>query len=171
MFSERMPSQTSGRPAALSFAATGWATAGGSAVNIGHQMSRYSSYSDQGGILGVLESGKDSKDELALLSKKESALSQEIVSNNMMGLIGFSVGHVGFSSLTKLYKKSQISKTLGKMTDEERKRLESNLSSLNKEDQTRAFVVLEQLDEETRALLRKKPQLRNMQMKGRRCEI
>lgn len=152
-------------------AATGWATAGGSAVNFGHQMSRYGSYSDQGGILGILESGKDDKEELALLSKKEKELNKEVVSNNMMGLIGFSVGHVGFSSLTKLYKKSQISKALTKMTDEERKRLEANLSSLSKEDQTRAFVVLEQLDEKTRALLLKKPQLLNLQMKGLRCEI
>lgn len=152
-------------------AAAGWTTAAGSAVNMTEQMSRYGSYSNQGGILEILESGKEDKAESALLSKKESELSKEIVNNNMLGLIGFSVGHVGFAGLTKLYQKSQISKALSKMSTAERKRIEDSLSSLNKEDQSRAFVVLEQLDDETRALLLQKPHLLNQQMKGLRCEI
>ncbi|MFS4458725.1 hypothetical protein [Bdellovibrio sp. HCB2-146] len=152
-------------------AAAGWATAGGSAVNFSHQMSRYNSYGNQGSVLEVLESGKESKDELTILTRKESELTREMVNNNMLGLIGFSVGHVGFSSLTKIYAKSQISKSLSKLSAAERKKIEETFSSLNKDDQTRAFVVLEQLDDETRALLLRKPHLLNQELKGLRCEI
>ncbi len=152
-------------------AAAGWATTGGSAINLGSQLSRYGSYDNQGGVLQVLESGQDNKTELTLLSKKQSELTRDVVNSNMMGLVGFSVGHVGFSKLSQIYVKSKVTKNLNELSATQRKDIDSAFSSLNKEDQTRAFLVLDKLDEESRKILLQKPELLNQQMKGLRCEI
>ncbi|MNT35371.1 hypothetical protein D3C72_1713970 [compost metagenome] len=78
---------------------------------------------------------------------------------------------MGFSGLTKLYTKSRISGSLSKLSVSERKKVEDTLQSLNKEDQTKLFVVLDKLDDESRAVLLANPSLLNKQLKGLRCEI
>jgi len=151
--------------------AVGWGTAGGSAVNFTSQLSRYNSFQDQGTVLKVLENGAEKKPELELLSRKSSELSREMVNDNMVGLIGVGVGHVGFTGLAKLYTKSRISGSLSKLSVSERKKVEDTLKSLNKEDQTKLFVVLDKLDDESRAVLLQNPSLLNRELKGLRCEI
>jgi hypothetical protein len=122
--------------------------------------------------MAALQTGEPNRAELDLLRKKESDLGKSMATDQMVGLIGFSVGHVGFQGLTKLYQKSKLSLAVKKLSLPQQKKLQDTLQDLKKEDQTKAFVVLDKVDAETRSLLLQKPKLLVEELKkGGRCDI
>ncbi|MNL02486.1 hypothetical protein D3C87_1229950 [compost metagenome] len=153
-------------------AIAGWATTGASAVNLGDSFGKYGSLRNQGGVMAAMQADGQNRDELEVLRQKESELSKSMATDQMVGLIGFSVGHVGFQGLSKIYEKSKLSLSLKKLSLPQQKSLEDALKDLKKEEQTQAFVVLDKVDEETRAIFLKQPKLLVEELKkGGRCEM
>lgn len=153
-------------------AIAGWAVTGASAVNLGDSLEKYGNLRNQGGVMAAMQADGQNRGELEVIRQKESELSKSMATDQMVGLIGFSVGHVGFQGLSKIYEKSKLSLSLKKLSLPQQKSLEDALKDLKKEEQTQAFVVLDKVDEETRAVFLKQPKLLVEELKkGGRCEI
>jgi hypothetical protein len=162
-------SQVIGCPLA---AIAGWSATGASALNFGDSLEKYGSLRNQGGVMAAMQADGQNRAELEVLRQKESELGKSMATDQMVGLIGFSVGHVGFQGLSKIYQKSKLSLSMKKLSLPQQKSLEEALKDLKKEEQTKAFVVLDKVDEETRAVFLKQPKLLVEELKkGGRCEI
>jgi hypothetical protein len=153
-------------------AIAGWSATGAGAVNFGDSLQKYGSLRTQGSVMAAMQADGQNREELEVLRQKESELGKSMATDQMVGLIGFSVGHVGFQGLSKIYQKSKLSLSMKKLSLPQRKSLEEALKDLKKEEQTKAFVVLDKVDEETRAVFLKQPKLLVEELKkGGRCEI
>lgn len=153
-------------------AIAGWSATGAGVVNFGDSLEKYGSLRSQGGVMAAMQADGQNRGELEVLRQKESELGKSMATDQMVGLIGFSVGHVGFQGLSKIYAKSKLSLSMKKLSLPQQKSLEDAFKDLKKEEQTKAFVVLDKVDEETRAVFLKQPKLLVEELKkGGRCEI
>lgn len=150
----------------------GWGATGASAVNFADSLGRYNNLDDQGNVLAALPKNAMNKKELELVRGKESELVKNMTTDQMTGLIGLGVGHVGFSGLAQVYKKSKLALSLGKLNTFDKERMEKVVAKLDPEEQTKAFVILDKIDDESREVLLANPNVLLKELKkGGRCEI
>lgn len=150
----------------------GWGATGASAVNFADSLGKYNNLDDQGNVLAALPKNEMNKKELELVRGKESELVKNMTTDQMTGLIGLGVGHVGFSGLAQVYKKSKLALSLGKLNAFDKERMEKVVAKLDPEEQTKAFVILDKIDDESREVLLANPNVLLKELKkGGRCEI
>lgn len=161
--------QVIGCPTAM---VAGWAGAGVSAINYADSLRKYNDLNTQSKVMNALPQSEINQAELDLIEDKKSEMITELTSQQVTGLIGFGIGHVGFGGLTKIYKTSKLTRVLRQMSEEEQAKIEKAIMKLNQEDQTKAFVVLEKLDDESRKAMLAKPDLFLKELnRGGRCEL
>lgn len=150
----------------------GWGATGASAVNFADSLGKYNDLNTQGNVVAALNKNEVNQEELELIRGKESELAKNMTTEQMTGLIGFGVGHVGFSGLAQIYKKSKLALNLKQLNAFDKERMEKAVSKLDPEEQTKAFVVLDKLDDESREALLANPGLFLKELKkGGRCEL
>jgi len=150
----------------------GWGATGASAVNFADSLGKYNDLNSQDAVMTALPKNEINQKELELIRGNKSELAKSLSTEQLTGLIGFGVGHVGVSGLSKIYKNSQITLSLNKLNKYEKAQLEKILVKLNPEEQTQLFVVLDKLDGESREVLLARPALLFKEFKqGGRCEL
>ncbi len=150
----------------------GWGATGASAVNFADSLGKYNDLNNQGNVVAALTKNDINQKELELIRGKESELAKNMTTQQMTGLIGFGVGHVGFSGLAQVYKKSKLALSLKKLSANQQAQMEKVVAKLDPEEQTKAFVVLDKLDDESREVLLANPAILLKELKkGGRCEI
>lgn len=151
----------------------GLAATGASTVNFVDYMARFSKIRESKGLTTFLEMGNLEKNELEFLEEKELATIQNIGLSRLIGLVGFGVGHIGLKGLIRVYKESNISQLLSRLTKNKRDIFEKKIGQLTNEEQTQAFIVLEKLDDDIRNFFVERPDLllKNIRNKELRCEI
>lgn len=161
--------QMIGCPTAL---IAGWGATGASAVNFADSLSKYNNLDDQGKVVAALPNNEINKKELELIKENKSELVKNITTDQMTGLIGLGVGHVGFSGLAQVYKKSKLALSLKKLNTFDKDRMEKVVAKLDPEEQTKAFVILDKIDDESREVLLANPTVLVKELKkGGRCEL
>lgn len=150
----------------------GWGATGASAINFADSLGKYNDLNTQGNVVAALTKNDVNQKELELIRRKESALAKDMTTQQMTGLIGFGVGHVGFNGLAQVYKKSKLAISLKKLNAGEQARMEKVVAKLDSEEQTKAFVLLDKLDDESRDVLLANPEVLLKELKkGGRCEL
>jgi hypothetical protein len=150
----------------------GWGMTGASVVNFADTLGKYSNLNTQVNVMSALPANRANQTEWAFLKQKESELVKDMGTTQMVNLVGLGVGHVGFKGLTEVYAKSKVSGTFKKLSTPQQQSAEKMISSLAKEDQTTAFLLLNKLDAESRAILLAKPALFLKELKkGGRCGL
>jgi hypothetical protein len=150
----------------------GWGATGASAVNFADSLGKYNNLDDQGRVVAALPKNEMNQKELELIKEKESELVKNMTTDQMTGLIGLGVGHVGFSGLAQVYKKSKLALSLKKLNTFDKERMEKVLAKLEPEEQTKAFVILDKIDDESREILLANPNVLLKELKkGERCEL
>ncbi|MEA9355145.1 hypothetical protein SHI21_02985 [Bacteriovorax sp. PP10] len=150
----------------------GWGASGAAAVNFADSLGKYNDLNDQGNVVAALTKNEVNQKELELIRGKESELVKDMTTQQMTGLIGFGVGHVGFSGLSQIYKKSKLALSLKKLNAGQQARMEKAVAKLDPEEQIKAFVVLDKLDDESREVLLANPEILLKELKkGGRCEL
>lgn len=161
--------QVIGCPTAL---VAGWGATGASAINFADSLGKYNDLNTQGNVVAALPKNEENQKELELIRGKESEIVKDMTTQQMTGLIGFGVGHVGFSGLAQVYKKSKLALSLKKLNAVEQARMEKVVTKLDAEEQTKAFVLLDKLDDESREVLLANPEILLKELKkGGRCEL
>lgn len=161
--------QMIGCPTAL---IAGWGATGASAVNFADSLGKYNNLNDQGNVVAALPKNEMNQKELELIRGKESELVKNMTTDQMTGLIGLGVGHVGFSGLAQVYKKSKLTSSLNKLNAFDKDRMEKVVTKLDPEEQTKAFVILDKIDDESREVLLANPTILLKELKkGGRCEL
>lgn len=150
----------------------GWGATGASAVNFADSLGKYNDLNTQGNVIKALTKNESNLEELKLIRGKESELARDMTTQQMTGLIGFGVGHVGFNGLAQVYKKSKLALSLKKLSSEQKVKMDKVINQLDPEEQTKAFLVLDKLDTESRDVLMANPAVLLKELKkGGRCEI
>ena len=153
-------------------AVAGWGATGASAINFADSLGKYNDLNTQDAVMTALPKSEINQKELELIRGNKSELAKSLSTEQLTGLIGFGVGHVGVSGLAKIYKNSQITLSLNKLSKYEKDQLEEVLVKLNPEEQTQIFVVLDKLDGDSREVLLARPALLFKEFKqGGRCEL
>lgn len=150
----------------------GWGATGASAVNFADSLGKYNDLNTQGSVVAALPKNEMNIEELKLIRGQEAELVKTMTTDQMTGLIGLGVGHVGFSGLAQVYQKSKLALSLKKLNSFDKERMEKVVAKLDKEEQTKAFVVLDKIDDESREVLLSHPDILLKELKkGGRCEI
>lgn len=148
--------QALGCPTAM---VAGLGVTGASTINFLDSMGRYQSIHEQKSLVHFLERDELKKEEEELLKIKELEEIKDMGVEGLTGLIGFGIGNVGMKNLIKYFKNGKLSLLMQKLNLSEQRRLEEAFEGLSLKDQTKAFVVLEKLDDESRKVLVKNPSL------------
>lgn len=161
--------QVLGCPTAM---VAGLGATGASAINFLDSMGRYQSIHEQKKIVNFFERNEFKKEEEERLKNKELQELKDMGVEGLTGLIGFGIGNVGMKNLVKYFKNGKLSLLIKKLSNDEKKRLEEAFEGLSPKDQTKAFVVLEKLDDESREVLVKNPTLVVKEFKkGMSCDL
>lgn len=150
----------------------GWGATGATAINFADSLGKYNDLNTQGNVVAALPNNEVNQKELELIRGKESELVKDMTTQQMIGLVGLGVGHVGFNGLAQVYKKSKLALSLKRLNTLEQARMEKFVNKLDPEEQTKAFVVLDKLDDENREVLLANPEILLKELKkGGRCEL
>lgn len=150
----------------------GWGATGASTVNFVDSLGKYNDLNTQGNFVEALVKNDENQAELELIRAKELELAKDMSAQQLSGLIGFGVGHVGFSGLLKIYKKSKLALSLKNIDVNQRAQIEKIFGGLETQEQTKVFVALERLDDESRKVILNNPRILLNELKnGGRCDL
>lgn len=151
----------------------GLGAGGANTINFVSSVAQAQTIQDQKSIVAFLERTNLQKEEQDYLRKKEIEIIKDAGVDTITGLIGLGVGHIGAKNLIKYFQKGKLATSLKRLSDKEAENLIKAMEELDDVTQTRAFVVLEKLDQDSRETLLKKPAilLRELKKNGGFCEL
>lgn len=154
-------------------AIAGLGATGANAVNLFDSLGKFQTINDQKTIVQFLDRTNLNKEEEEYLKNKELQSIKDAGISGLVGLIGFGVGNIGMKGLIKYFHKGNVSDSVKKMTEAQNAILDKAMDELELKDQTKAFVLLEKLDKESREILIKQPTLIVKEIKkgGKSCDL
>ena len=154
-------------------AIAGLGATGANAINFFDSANKFQIINDQKNIVQFLDRTNLNKEEEEFLKNKELQSIKDAGVSGLVGLIGFGVGNIGIKGLIKYFHKGNVSKSMKEMTEAENAILNKAMDELELKDQTKAFVLLEKLDKESRDILIKHPTLIVKEIKkgGKSCDL
>ena len=151
----------------------GLGAGGANSINLMGSIAQSQTIQDQKSIVEFLERTNLHKEEEEYLRKKEFDIIKNAGVDTVTGLIGLGVGHIGARNLIKYFQKGKLATSLKFLSDREAEKLLKAMEELDENSQTKAFVLLEKLDQESREALLKRPTilLRELKKSGGSCEL
>ena len=151
----------------------GLGAGGANTINLVGSIAESQTIHDQKSIVAFLERTNLVKEEEEYLRKKEVEIIKNAGVDTVTGLIGLGVGHIGARNLIKYFQKGKLATSLKYLSDKEAEKLLRAMEELDESSQTKAFVLLEKLDQDSREALLRRPAifLREMKKNGGACEL
>lgn len=154
-------------------AIAGLAATGANGINFINSVDQFKNINDQKNIVKFLDRTNINKAEEEYLKNKEYKAMKEAGIAGLAGLIGFGIGNIGMKGLIKYFHQGNVSGSVKHLTQAENAILDKAMAELDLKDQTKAFVLLEKLDGESRNILIKNPTLFVKEIKkgGKSCDL